>query len=76
MESSMKLGRRAVIFYQRSTSILMPASSKEHKHPDARKQLADKWKMWIGQDTFQQRREAAKAKQQAAAQPELPEYDD
>ncbi len=50
--------------------------SKEHKHPDARKQLADKWKMWIGQDAFLQRREAAKAKQDAAVQPELPEYDD
>ena len=50
--------------------------AKEHKHADARKQLADKWKMWIGQESFKQRREAAKAKQQAAAQPELPEYDD
>ena len=50
--------------------------SKEHKHADARKQLADKWKMWIGQESFKQRREAAKAKQQAAAQPELPEFDE
>jgi hypothetical protein len=50
--------------------------AKEHKQPDARKQLADKWKMWIGQDTFLQRREAAKAKQQDVAQLELPEYDD
>jgi hypothetical protein len=50
--------------------------SKEHKHADARKQLADKWKMWIGQDTFLQRRDADKAKQQEAAQLELPECDD
>jgi hypothetical protein len=32
--------------------------------------------MWIGQDSFRSRREAAKAKQQDAAQPEFPEYDD
>ena len=50
--------------------------AKEHKHADARKQLTDKWKMWIGQESFKQRREAAKAKQLAAAQLELPEYDD
>ncbi len=50
--------------------------SKEHKHADARKQLADKWKMFIGQDSFHSRRKAAKAKQQDTAQPDLPEYDD
>jgi hypothetical protein len=50
--------------------------SAEHKHPDARKQLADRWKMLIGQDSFHARREAAKVKRQDAAQPKLPVYDD
>jgi hypothetical protein len=50
--------------------------SAEHKHPDARKQLADRWKMWIGQDSFHSLREATKAKQQDAAQPETPLFDD
>jgi hypothetical protein len=52
-------------------------TSAEHKHPDARKQLADRSNMWIGQDSFHARREAAKANQQETAQPELPPvYDD
>jgi hypothetical protein len=49
--------------------------SAEHKHADVRKQLADGWKMWIGQDSFRARREAAKAQSHATAQLEHPVYD-
>jgi hypothetical protein len=31
-------------------------TSAEHKHADARKQLADGWKMWIGKHSLRARR--------------------
>ena len=50
--------------------------SAEHRHADARKQLTDGWKAWIGQESFSERREAAKARRSAAGAKDIPEYDE
>jgi hypothetical protein len=49
--------------------------SAEHKHTDARKQLKESWKQWIGQDAFAERRAKEMANIPAAAAEKLPEYD-
>jgi methionine salvage enolase-phosphatase E1 len=45
----------------------------EHRLPTAKDQLVQQWKVWIAQDAFKARREAATRAQAAA---EIPEYDE
>ena len=50
-------------FWQTRRALL----SAEHKHTDARKQLKEGWKHWIGQDSFAERREKEMAHAPEAA---------
>ena len=48
----------------------------EHKHAEARTQLAKGWKDWINQESFRERREQAQTRLEAAGDPEIPEFDE
>ena len=46
--------------------------SAEHKHADARTQLIQGWKQWVGQESLAERRATANAHAPAAAPEEVP----